>query len=132
MSVSKDFFATTRRLLELPPLPAPDGIVAFRSLDLVLVPEVPGVYLINDLRGALYAGQSNDLRARGFEHIEAERNDRLKRARRAGFGQMTFSWIAVANPRERDALERQLILWLRPPCNAVVPGGCPKFFSTRN
>jgi excinuclease UvrABC nuclease subunit len=87
-----------------------------------VVPDDPGVYLIHDLRGVLYAGRSICLRRRFAEHCEARGNELIALAQRSVFGRLTFSWAFVPDARRRAQLERELISWLQPPCNRALPG----------
>lgn len=98
-----------------------DGSVTFRALQRRLVPEVCGVYLVHDLRGVLYVGRSVDLQRRFEEHRLQKANPYLVLALGNPFGDMRFSWIVASDEAEADRLERQLISWLQPACNRLVP-----------
>ncbi|MBO6528041.1 GIY-YIG nuclease family protein [Erythrobacter sp.] len=98
-----------------------DGSVMFRALQARLVPEVCGVYLVHDLRGVLYVGRSVDLQRRFEEHRLQKANPFLALALGSPFGDMRFSWIATPDEAEADRLERELISWLQPACNRLVP-----------
>lgn len=96
---------------------SPDG-----SIELVLsrdfmVPDDAGVYLIHDLRGVLYVGQSRQLRARFGQHDRLRRNRLLRLAMSHPVGVMKFSWRLVASEEERSTFERELIAILQPVCN---------------
>jgi excinuclease UvrABC nuclease subunit len=86
-----------------------------------LVPDEPGVYLIHDIRGALYVGRSADLRRRFSEHCDARGNELIARAQRSAFGVLAFSWTTVLDGQQRAQVEHMLITWLQPPCNRVIP-----------
>ena len=105
--------------------PAPElelaGSVPLRRARGVLVPDEPGVYLIHDLRGILYAGRTVRLQRRFEEHCLARGNELLWLAQRSAFGVLAFSWTLVRDKRRRAQLERALVAWLRPACNRVTP-----------
>lgn len=105
--------------------PAPEfelaGSVPLRRARRFLVPDEPGVYLIHDLRGVLYAGRTVRLQRRFEEHRCAQSNDLLLAAQRSAFGALAFSWTLVRDGRRRAQLERALVTWLRPVCNRVTP-----------
>ncbi len=98
-----------------------DGSVMFRALQRRLVPEVCGVYLVHDLRGVLYVGRSVDLQRRCDEHRLQKANPYLALALGNPFGELRFSWIVTCDESEADRLERELISWLQPACNRLVP-----------
>lgn len=96
---------------------SPDGSVELVLTREFLVPDDAGVYLIHDLRGVLYVGQSRHLRQRFAQHDRLRRNRLLRLAMSRPVGVMTFSWRLVANEEERSAFERELIAILQPVCN---------------
>ena len=98
------------------------GPVPLRRIQSFLVPSTPGVYVIHDLRGVLYAGRSGNLRRRFGEHAEATQNELVHKARQSPFGVLAFSWTVEHDPKTRAQLERSLVEWLRPACNRVTPG----------
>ncbi|MCY4276295.1 MAG: GIY-YIG nuclease family protein [Gammaproteobacteria bacterium] len=98
-----------------------DGTVLFRGIQRQLVPEEGGVYLIHDLRGVLYVGQSNDLQRRFDEHRLRQSNPYLFVALNQPFGEMRFSWIRTTTPEETGQLESWLIAWLQPAYNRLIP-----------
>jgi predicted GIY-YIG superfamily endonuclease len=98
------------------------GPVPLRRVRGFLIPDEPGVYLIHDLRGVLYAGRSICLRRRFAEHCEARGNELIGLAQRSVFGLLAFSWVIVPDRRRRAQLEHEFIAWLQPPCNSAVPG----------
>jgi predicted GIY-YIG superfamily endonuclease len=110
-------------LLRRPPDMDLAGPVPLQRIRGFVIPDDPGVYLIHDLRGVLYAGRSICLRRRFAEHCEARGNELIALAQRSVFGRLTFSWVFVPDALRRTQLERELISWLRPPCNRAVPGG---------
>lgn len=110
------------RLLRRPPDIDLAGPVPLQRIRGFVVPDDPGVYLIHDLRGVLYAGRSICLRRRFTEHCEARGNELIALAQRSVFGRLTFSWTFVPDARRRAQLERELICWLRPPCNRALSG----------
>jgi excinuclease UvrABC nuclease subunit len=87
----------------------------------MLVPERPGVYLLHDLRGILYAGRTRNLSLRFHQHYWLTKNELLAVAMQRPFGELTFSWILVDGENERADLERRVIAWLKPPCNRLIP-----------
>ncbi len=110
-------------LLRRPPHLDLAGPVPLQRIRGFVVPDDPGVYLIHDLRGVLYAGRSICLRRRFTEHCDARGNELIALAQRSVFGKLTFSWAFVPDARRRAQLERELISWLQPPCNRALPGG---------
>ncbi len=115
---------TSRRtiLLSQPPTIPLSGPIPLRRVRGFLIPDEPGVYLIHDLRGVLYAGRSICLRRRFGEHCEARGNELIGLAQRSVFGLLAFSWVIVPDRQRRAQLEHEFIAWLQPPCNSVVPG----------
>lgn len=98
-----------------------DGTVPFsRSSDL-LVPARPGVYILHDLRGALYVGRSISLAKRFTQHEDRPANPLIAKARGSAVGPLLFSWIVLEDPKRRAAVEAELIQALDPPCNRCVP-----------
>ncbi len=96
---------------------SPDGSVEMVLAREVLIPDDAGVYMIHDLRGVLYVGQSRQLRQRFSQHDRLRRNRLLHLAMSRPFGAMKFSWRIVADEEDRSALERELIAILQPVCN---------------
>lgn len=113
-----------RALLDVPYL-TPQGSIPFRFTRTLLVPDRAGVYLIHDLRGALYVGKTTDLRRRFCEHYWLTENELLRMALRQRFGVVQFSWWTIEADPERAGLEAGLVAWLRPPCNRVMPRQLP-------
>jgi len=83
------------------------------------IPDKPGVYLIHDLRGVLYAGRSISLRRRWQEHFWERDNRVLADALRKPIGQMVFSWMESA-PNKLAELECSLIRLFSPHCNKIL------------
>jgi len=98
-----------------------DGSVPFRRTSDVLLPRSGGVYILHDLRGALYIGRSADLLRRFQEHETLPVNPLIALARRHAVGTLSFSWIALSDARRRRAVEAELIRALDPPCNRCIP-----------
>jgi predicted GIY-YIG superfamily endonuclease len=98
-----------------------DGSVPFRRTSDVLIPSSGGVYVIHDLRGALYVGLTRDLRRRFDEHEGQPANPLILEARQHAVGPICFSWVAIGDPKRRAAVEAELIRALRPPCNRCIP-----------
>lgn len=96
---------------------SPDGSTELVMARDFLIPDDAGVYLIHDLRGVLYVGQSRHLRQRFVQHDRLRRNRLLRLAMSRPVGVMKFSWRLVANEDERSAFERELIAILQPVCN---------------
>jgi predicted GIY-YIG superfamily endonuclease len=96
---------------------SPDGTVELVLTSEFMVPDDAGVYLIHDLRGVLYVGQSRKLRQRFVQHDRLRRNRLLHLAMSRPVGIMRFSWRLVADEEERSAFERELIASLQPVCN---------------
>lgn len=96
---------------------SPDGSVELVLTREFMVPDDAGVYLIHDLRGVLYVGQSRKLRQRFAQHDRLRRNRLLVLAMSRPVGVMRFSWRLVADEAERSAFERELIAILQPVCN---------------
>lgn len=98
-----------------------DGTVPFRRTSDVLLPAGGGVYILHDLRGALYVGRTNDLLRRFQEHEVLPLNPLISLARRHAVGTLYFSWISLPDARRRRAVEAELIKALAPPCNRCTP-----------
>jgi len=96
---------------------SPDGIVELVLTREFMVPDDAGVYLIHDLRGVLYVGQSRKLRQRFAQHDRLRRNRLLHLAMSRPVNVMRFSWRLVADDNERSAFERELVAILQPICN---------------
>lgn len=96
---------------------SPDGTVELALTSEFMVPDDAGVYLIHDLRGVLYVGQSRKLRQRFVQHDRLRRNRLLHLAMSRPVGIMRFSWRLVTDEEERSAFERELIASLQPVCN---------------
>jgi len=105
------------RLLGAEILWSPDGSVELLLTRDFLVPDDAGVYLIHDLRGVLYVGQSRRMRQRFIQHDRLRRNRLLRLAMSRPVGVMKFSWRLVSDEDERTAFERELISILQPICN---------------
>lgn len=118
----KDRNANRRIILLAPPPAIPlSGPIPLRRVRGFIIPDDPGVYLIHDLRGVLYAGRTICLRRRFVEHCEARGNELIGLAQRSVFGLLAFSWVLVPDRRRRAQLEHEFISWLQPPCNSAVP-----------
>jgi len=98
-----------------------DGTVPFRRTSDVLVPTRAGVYIIHDLRGALYVGRTCSLLRRFQEHELQPTNPLIAKARRNAVGPLLFSWIALDDVKRRQAVEAELVQALDPPCNRCTP-----------
>jgi predicted GIY-YIG superfamily endonuclease len=98
-----------------------DGSVPFRRTSDVLLPRSGGVYIIHDLRGALYIGRTGELLRRFQEHETLPTNPLIRMARRSAVGPLHFSWIELPDARRRRAVEAELIRALDPPCNRCTP-----------
>ena len=96
---------------------SPDGTVELVLTREFLVPDDAGVYLVHDLRGVLYVGQSRQLRRRFVQHDRLRRNRLLHLAMSRPVGVMHFSWRLVADEDDRSAFERELVGILQPVCN---------------
>ena len=96
---------------------SPDGSVEMVLTREFMVPDDAGVYLIHDLRGVLYVGQSRKLKQRFAQHDRLRRNRLLRLAMSRPVGVMRFSWRLVDDEEERSAFERELIAILQPVCN---------------
>jgi predicted GIY-YIG superfamily endonuclease len=99
----------------------PDGTVPFRRTSDVFIPAEPGVYIIHDLRGALYVGRSVSLLRRFEEHEDQPSNPLISLAKRAPVGPIMFSWIILHDHKRRQAVEAELVSALDPPCNRCIP-----------
>lgn len=98
-----------------------DGTVPFRRASDLLIPDRPGVYILHDLRGALYVGRTCSLRRRFQEHELEPSNPLIAKARQHAVGPLLFSWIALADAKRRQAVEAELVQALEPPCNRCTP-----------
>jgi len=110
------------RLLERDISWSPDGSIELALTREFLIPQDAGVYLIHDLRGVLYVGQSRDLRQRFRQHDRLRRNKLLRLAMNRPVGVMKFSWRLVGDEEGRSAFERELISLLQPICNRQLLG----------
>jgi predicted GIY-YIG superfamily endonuclease len=98
-----------------------DGTVPFRRTSDLLVPPQPGVYILHDLRGALYVGRTCSLSRRFQEHEAQPTNPLIAKARQHAVGPLLFSWIAVPDAKRLRAVEAELVEALDPPCNRCIP-----------
>ncbi len=98
-----------------------DGTVPFRRSSDLQVPAEAGVYVLHDLRGALYVGRSCSLRRRFAEHELEPANPLIAKARQNAVGPLMFSWIRLDDPKRRKAVEAELVQALDPPCNRCIP-----------
>lgn len=120
--------STQMKLFPMPnPLGERVGAEVFKSL-----PAAPGVYRFYGSDGRLlYIGQSNDLRARvgSYRHVVPERHPR--RTLRMVGRIARIEWEVCATAEAAIALEKVLLLELRPPFNrAGVWQGSPWWFQT--
>lgn len=99
---------------------SPDGSVPYTPTWGLAVPDAPGIYIINDLRGPLYVGKTNNLRRRFEEHHGTSHNPLLAGALRHPVGQTTFSWLLVAIDA-LAAIEAEVVARLQPLCNLTTP-----------
>lgn len=109
--------ARAERLLSKEISWSPDGSIELVLAREFLVPDDAGVYIVHDLRGVLYVGQSRHLRQRFVQHDRLRRNRLLRLAMSRPVGLMKFSWRLVADEQERSAFEHELISILQPVCN---------------
>ncbi len=114
--------ARTIKHLYSPPLLSLDGSVPYRFGQQLRVPPAPGVYLIHDMRGVLYAGRSHDLRLRFHQHYWTPGNPWLAVAIARPVGVQRFSWCIADGPDQVD-LERRVIRAFEPPCNRLLYAG---------
>lgn len=98
-----------------------DGTAPFRRTSDVHLPREGGVYILHDLRGALYIGRTNSLLRRFGEHEDQPANPLIAMARESAVGTLYFSWITLPDARRRRAVEAELIRALSPPCNRCTP-----------
>ena len=97
------------------------GTVPFRRASDLLIPDQSGVYILHDLRGALYVGRTTSLRRRFLQHEGEPTNPLIPTARQNPVGQLCFSWIVLADFKRLKAVEAELIIALDPPCNRCTP-----------
>ncbi len=83
-----------------------DGSAPFRRTSDVLLPRSGGVYIIHDLRGALYVGRTGDLLRRFQEHETLPPNRLIGMARRSAVGPLHFSWITLPDARRPPSMRR--------------------------
>src|SRR5262245_2899546 len=81
-------------------MPSFDGSVPYRGSSVLLVPRRSGVYLVHDLRGVLYVGESAVLRGRFHQHLWEEDNPLLAAATSQPMGALKLSWV-VCPEKER-------------------------------
>jgi predicted GIY-YIG superfamily endonuclease len=98
-----------------------DGTVPFRRTSDLLLPAHPGVYILHDLRGALYVGRTISLARRFTQHEDQPANPLIDKARGSAVGPLMFSWIVLDDAKRRAAVEAELIQALDPPCNRCIP-----------
>jgi predicted GIY-YIG superfamily endonuclease len=98
-----------------------DGTVPFRRTSDLLLPARPGVYILHDLRGALYVGRTISLARRFTQHEDQPANPLIDKARGSAVGPLMFSWIVLDDAKRRAAVEAELIQALDPPCNRCTP-----------
>lgn len=98
-----------------------DGTVPFRRTSDIHLPPRAGVYIIHDLRGALYVGRTCSLLRRFQEHEFQPSNPLIGKARHKPVGPLKFSWILLDDAKRRQAVEAELIRALDPPCNRCTP-----------
>jgi excinuclease UvrABC nuclease subunit len=110
--------ALVEDLIDNPPLIKVNKTIAFDMSFNLLVPDMPGVYFIHDLRGILYIGRTDNLRRRLNEHYWKKSNPRLKKAIANPVGKLQVSWILSQYP-EQNFLEKKFIKIFRPPCNRI-------------
>jgi predicted GIY-YIG superfamily endonuclease len=106
-------------LVQSPPEIALDGTVQYTAGGSIVMPPRPGVYLIHDLRGALYIGRTANLHTRYRQHFWGSHNDRVNVALQRPVGRMDFSWMIV-DLNEQAAVERELIRAIQPLCNRLL------------
>lgn len=94
----------------------PRHTVPYRRGYALRIPRMAGVYVIHDLRGALYVGRSQTLRRRFDEHFVEQENPLLRDAVKEAYGPLLFSWRGL-KPRDLDSAEKAIIRLLHPPCN---------------
>lgn len=99
---------------------SPDGSTELAMACEIFVPSDAGVYMIHDLRGALYVGLSRNLRKRFRQHDHLRRNRLLRLALDKPVGTLKFSWRLVDDEMERIELERHLVSILQPVCNTQL------------
>jgi excinuclease UvrABC nuclease subunit len=92
------------------------GTVLFKTSGTLEVPNVPGVYLIHDLRGVGYIGKSEKLRDRLEYHLRHSWNPQLSAFTRTAVGPLQFSWIVS---EDGPKLEKTLVRVLEPRANRV-------------
>jgi excinuclease UvrABC nuclease subunit len=103
-------------LLHEPPVLNLDGTVPYRRGFAINVPSKSGIYLLHDLRGVLYVGQSDNLHRRFEEHYNERDNPLLVVAITKPVHELAFSWL-IANRSDLDRIERRLIRCFHPVCN---------------
>lgn len=108
--------AARSRLIHNPPELRQCETVPYRQGFAIRVPSTSGVYLIHDVRGVLYVGQSKNLRRRFDQHFFEQGNPLLAVALMSPLGELSFSWQVL--PKEAvDGVERRLIQAFHPLCN---------------
>lgn len=107
-----------RRLIYDPPELPVERTVPYSQGWCTLVPLAGGVYVISDLRGPLYVGRGT-LRSRFDKHQEESHNPKLRAALRRPVGDLSFSWLTVAMPKQAE-IEKRFIRALQPLCNDIL------------
>jgi hypothetical protein len=75
----------------------------FKSMNVEAVPQRPGVYIIYDLAGPVYAGRSRvDIRRRLQSHLDGTGNRNIAMARRVG-GAFSLSFAYCCLPAAEQA-----------------------------
>lgn len=93
-----------------------NGSVSYLYSNIWQVSKGIGIYLIHDLSGVLYIGQTINIRRRYEEHLFNESNPLLRKAIIKPVGPLIFSWIETIS---LDEMERTLIQYLNPKCNRI-------------
>ena len=94
----------------------------FTSLSLFLIPEVSGVYIIQNNNGFIYVGQSENLRRRMFEHAFKETNLLLRFLMEIYEQSIVVKWAEVPK-YQLNGVEKYLCNRLNPICNHILPPG---------
>lgn len=107
-----------QRLITNPPLVNFEKTIPYRKGFAIDVPMTSGIYLVHDIRGVLYIGQSDNLRRRFDEHFWEKDNPLLAKAVAHPVGEVYFSFLNV-DVSKLNSVERQLIRSFYPLCNRL-------------
>lgn len=99
--------------------PVFSGSISVKPRNNIFLKKHTAVYFFHDVRGIHYIGETVDLENRYFQHIEKNKNRKLKKAIENSFGPMQFSWVKVRSKVEALKLQKKWIREFNPKCNEI-------------